>query len=54
VDECKPLVAGESGATFFSITASEFVEMFVGVGRGRGPYHPSPLFKHCLFAQCVL
>ena len=28
-------VAGESGATFFSITASEFVEMFVGVGAAR-------------------
>ncbi|CAL6362138.1 unnamed protein product [Bathycoccus prasinos] len=28
-------VAGEAGATFFSITASEFVEMFVGVGAAR-------------------
>ena len=28
-------VAGESGATFFSLTASEFVEMFVGVGAAR-------------------
>ena len=26
---------GESGATFFSLTASEFVEMFVGVGAAR-------------------
>ena len=47
-------VAGESGATFFSITASEFVEMFVGVGRGPGPYHPVPRFDTCLFAQCAL
>jgi cell division protease FtsH len=28
-------VAGESGATFFSIAGSEFVEMFVGVGAAR-------------------
>ena len=28
-------VAGEAGADFFSITASEFVEMFVGVGAAR-------------------
>jgi len=28
-------VAGEAGATFFSLAASEFVEMFVGVGAAR-------------------
>jgi cell division protease FtsH len=28
-------VAGEAGVSFFSITASEFVEMFVGVGASR-------------------
>ncbi len=28
-------VAGEAGVPFFSISASEFVEMFVGVGAGR-------------------
>ncbi|HEX2871160.1 MAG TPA: ATP-dependent zinc metalloprotease FtsH [Polyangiaceae bacterium] len=28
-------VAGESGVPFFSITASEFIEMFVGVGAAR-------------------
>ena len=28
-------VAGESGATFYSISGSEFVEMFVGVGASR-------------------
>jgi hypothetical protein len=28
-------VAGESGVAFFSMTASEFVEMFVGVGAAR-------------------
>ena len=28
-------VAGESGVTFFSITASQFIEMFVGVGASR-------------------
>ena len=28
-------VAGESGASFFSISGSEFVEMFVGVGASR-------------------
>ncbi|CAA9501143.1 MAG: Cell division protein FtsH [uncultured Solirubrobacteraceae bacterium] len=28
-------VAGESGATFFSISGSDFVEMFVGVGAAR-------------------
>jgi cell division protease FtsH len=28
-------VAGEAGVRFFSITGSEFVEMFVGVGAGR-------------------
>jgi cell division protease FtsH len=28
-------VAGESGASFFSLNASEFVEMFVGVGASR-------------------
>ena len=30
-------VAGESGVPFFSISASEFIEMFVGLGRGAGP-----------------
>jgi cell division protease FtsH len=29
-------VAGEAGVPFFNINASEFVEMFVGVGRRRG------------------
>ena len=29
-------VAGEAGVPFFSISGSEFVEMFVGVGRHRG------------------
>ena len=28
-------VAGESGASFFSLSGSEFVEMFVGVGASR-------------------
>ena len=28
-------VAGEAGVPFFSISASEFVEMFVGVGASR-------------------
>ena len=28
-------VAGEAGVPFFSITGSEFVEMFVGVGAAR-------------------
>ncbi|GLI39739.1 ATP-dependent zinc metalloprotease FtsH [Geobacter hydrogenophilus] len=28
-------VAGEAGVTFLSITASQFIEMFVGVGAGR-------------------
>jgi len=28
-------VAGEAGVTFFSISGSEFVEMFVGVGAAR-------------------
>lgn len=28
-------VAGETGVTFFSISRSEFVEMFVGVGTAR-------------------
>ena len=28
-------VAGEAGVTFFSITASQFIEMFVGVGASR-------------------
>jgi len=28
-------VAGEAGVTFFSISGSEFVEMFVGVGASR-------------------
>lgn len=28
-------VAGESGVPFFSISGSEFVEMFVGVGASR-------------------
>src|SRR5205823_559598 len=29
-------VAGEAGVPFFSLSGSEFVEMFVGVGAGRG------------------
>jgi len=29
------LVAGEAGVPFFSISGSEFVEMFVGVGASR-------------------
>ena len=28
-------IAGEANVPFFSISASEFVEMFVGVGAGR-------------------
>ena len=28
-------VAGEAGVPFFSLSASEFVEMFVGVGASR-------------------
>ena len=28
-------VAGEAGATFIALNASEFVEMFVGVGASR-------------------
>ncbi|WP_263972780.1 AAA family ATPase [Brevundimonas pondensis] len=28
-------MAGEAGVTFFSISGSEFVEMFVGVGAAR-------------------
>ena len=28
-------VAGEAGVSFFSISGSEFVEMFVGVGASR-------------------
>jgi len=28
-------VAGEAGATFIALNASEFVEMFVGVGSSR-------------------
>lgn len=28
-------VAGEAGVPFFSLSASEFVEMFVGVGAAR-------------------
>ena len=28
-------VAGEAGVPFFSISASEFIEMFVGVGASR-------------------
>ena len=28
-------VAGESGVPFFSISGSEFVEMFVGIGAAR-------------------
>src|SRR5574342_475394 len=32
-------VAGEAGVPFFSISGSEFVEMFVGVGASRGGSH---------------
>ena len=31
----KRQVAGEAGVPFFSISASEFIEMFVGVGASR-------------------
>ena len=30
-------VAGEAGVPFFSISGSEFVEMFVGMGGSQGP-----------------
>jgi cell division protease FtsH len=30
-------VAGESGVPFFSMSGSEFVELFCGNGRGPGP-----------------
>ena len=32
-------VAGEAGVPFFSISGSDFVEMFVGVGASRGARH---------------
>ena len=30
-------VAGEAGVPFLSVTGSDFMEMFVGVGASRGP-----------------
>ena len=36
-------VAGEAGVPFFSISGSEFVEMFVGVGASRVKPRPRPL-----------
>ncbi|MDP1702729.1 MAG: ATP-dependent metallopeptidase FtsH/Yme1/Tma family protein [Aestuariivirga sp.] len=38
-------VAGEAGVPFFSITGSEFVEMFVGVGVGVGAARVRDLFE---------
>ncbi len=52
----KPLlakaVAGEAGVPFFSIAGSEFVEMFVGRGRGprTGPVQAGPRNK----APCIV
>ena len=43
-------IAGEAGVPFFSISGSEFVEMFVGVGASR----VRDLFKKVLFSQLCL
>ena len=42
-------IAGEAGVPFFSISGSEFVEMFVGVGASR----VRDLFKKVLFSSCL-
>lgn len=41
-------IAGEAGVPFFSISGSEFVEMFVGVGASR----VRDLFKKVLILLC--
>lgn len=41
-------IAGEAGVPFFSISGSEFVEMFVGVGASR----VRDLFKKVRIAGC--
>lgn len=35
VNACVQAVAGEAGVPFFSISGSDFVELFVGVGASR-------------------
>jgi cell division protease FtsH len=43
-------VAGEAGVAFFSISGSEFVEMFVGVGAAR----VRDLFDQRKAAPCII
>ena len=38
-------IAGEAGVPFFTISGSDFVEMFVGVGASRCPYSNEHLYK---------
>ncbi len=40
-------IAGEAGVPFFTISGSDFVEMFVGVGASRGPATCSSRPKEC-------
>ena len=42
-------IAGEAGVPFFSISGSEFVEMFVGVGASR----VRDLFKKVPSSRCL-